>query len=255
MNSLIYDGTWTGFLSAIFEVYERKLTNVSICTASRFQPGMFGQVMQVTADDANAKRVWTGLKKCLSGAALQQIYAVHLSELPESEDILLSFIRLVFDKRESPETDFGHPAVLKISQINRMVHREKHRMEAFVRFHLTRDSLYYAGIEPDFNVLPLILKHFKNRYADQKWLIYDLKRHYGIYYDLCQVEEVTLSLEKKVQPGAADLNIFHEDEALYQTLWKSYFQQVNITERKNTKLHVQHVPKRYWKHLTEKYHG
>jgi hypothetical protein len=26
----------------------------------------------------------------------------------------------------------------------------------------------------------------------------------------------------------------------------------NIKERKNDKLHVQHVPKRYWKYLTEK---
>ncbi|RZJ49641.1 MAG: DUF4130 domain-containing protein, partial [Chryseobacterium sp.] len=25
-----------------------------------------------------------------------------------------------------------------------------------------------------------------------------------------------------------------------------------IVERKNLKLHVQHVPKRYWKYLTEK---
>lgn len=31
-----------------------------------------------------------------------------------------------------------------------------------------------------------------------------------------------------------------------------HFKSTNITERKNTKLHVQHIPKRYWRYLTEK---
>lgn len=53
--------------------------------------------------------------------------------------------------------------------------------------------------------------------------------------------------------GERDAQLFHADETLYQTLWKDYFKHVNIIERKNTKLHVQHVTKRYWKHLTEKH--
>ncbi len=59
-------------------------------------------------------------------------------------------------------------------------------MEAFVRFQLIKDGLYYATVQPDYNVLPLILKHFKDRYADQRWLIYDTLRKYGILYDLEQ---------------------------------------------------------------------
>ena len=50
-------------------------------------------------------------------------------------------------------------------------------MEAFVRFQCTKDQLYYAIIQPDYNVLPLISKHFEKRYADQRWLIYDIRRN------------------------------------------------------------------------------
>ncbi|RYE25413.1 MAG: DUF4130 domain-containing protein, partial [Sphingobacteriales bacterium] len=39
---------------------------------------------------------------------------------------------------------------------------------------------------------------------------------------------------------------------MYQLLWKSYFNNSNIKERKNMKLHIQHIPRRYWKYLTEK---
>ena len=41
-------------------------------------------------------------------------------------------------------------------------------------------------------------------------------------------------------------------ETDYQELWKAYFKSVDIPERRNLKLHLQHVPKRYWKYLVEK---
>ncbi|HCV81945.1 MAG TPA: DNA metabolism protein, partial [Zunongwangia profunda] len=47
-------------------------------------------------------------------------------------------------------------------------------------------------------------------------------------------------------------DVLHENEISFQKLWKSYFESTNIKSRKNTKLHLQHVPKRYWKYLTEK---
>ncbi|MGZ5274180.1 MAG: DUF4130 domain-containing protein, partial [Kaistella sp.] len=47
-------------------------------------------------------------------------------------------------------------------------------------------------------------------------------------------------------------NLHHDEEKKYQKLWQRYFTKTNIKERKNLKLHVQHVPKRYWKYLTEK---
>ncbi|RYZ23730.1 MAG: DUF4130 domain-containing protein, partial [Chitinophagaceae bacterium] len=45
---------------------------------------------------------------------------------------------------------------------------------------------------------------------------------------------------------------YDEAESIYQELWKQYFKSVNIAARKNTKLHIQHMPKRYWKYLPEK---
>ncbi|KAA9213958.1 DUF4130 domain-containing protein, partial [Acinetobacter baumannii] len=34
--------------------------------------------------------------------------------------------------------------------------------------------------------------------------------------------------------------------------WKDYFNSVNISARKNIKLHIQYVPKRYWRYMNEK---
>ena len=125
-------------------------------------------------------------------------------------------------------------------------------MEAFIRFQLTRDKLYYALCQPDFNVLPLIEKHFRQRYADQRWLIYDATRKYGIYYNLKTTENITLTFHEDTSDRNGLALMLDENEQLYQQLWKQYFTSVNIVARKNTKLHIQHMPKRYWKYLTEK---
>ena len=154
--------------------------------------------------------------------------------------------------KNSVENDYSHPDVLLVQQTYKKVHREKHRMEAFVRFQCTKDKLYYSIIQPDFNVLPLIKNHFEKRYADQRWLIYDSQRKYGLYYDLEKVEEVFINFGADLNNTASLKEIFDEKEEIYQTLWKQYFQSVNIKARKNMKLHIQHMPKRYWKYLVEK---
>lgn len=245
---LLYDQTFEGWLSCVFEVYERKLTNVTICTKDNIQTSVFSTVLEIHTDEHKAERVYNGLKKRLKGEVLSHLFQAWLSELSGIETIMLSYACYVFDSDRQIAQDYSHAAVLKIEQINKMVHREKHRMEAFVRFQLTKDGMYYAMIEPDFNVLPLIKKHFQHRYADQCWLIYDAKRKYGIYYDLTQVITVQLSFEGKEYASL----VLQEEEELYQHLWQQYFKHTNISSRKNPKLHIQHMPIRYWKYLTEK---
>ena len=56
-------------------------------------------------------------------------------------------------------------------------------MEAFVRFEELTDGLYLARIEPQYDVLPLITRHFRSRYPQQQWAIFDMQHHYGILSD------------------------------------------------------------------------
>ncbi len=161
-------------------------------------------------------------------------------------------IRLVFENVTNVADDFSHQSVLHISKIAKMVSREKHRMEAFVRFRLLRDGIYFSNIEPDFDVLPLISNHFEKRFADQKWLIYDIKRKYGLFFDLKKVEIITINLPAHFDSTETDEQFFATQEFEFQKLWQDYFKSVNIASRKNMKLHIQHVPKRYWKYMSEK---
>ena len=251
-STLVYDNSFEGFLSAVFQVYEEKLKNISIERSQLATETFFVARISVVTDSEKASRVWKGLAKHCSAEGKNNIYNAFLSELPHIEDILLHFIRRTLSEKRCVANDFADPDILKIAQAVKMVRREKHRMDAFVRFRLTKDKLYFATIFPDFNVLPLNAKHFKNRYADQKWLIYDLKRKYGIYYDLKDVNYVKMQLSKEINNTSKEALYFSQEDTAFQDLWKNYFTSTNITSRKNVKLHVQHVPKRYWKYLSEK---
>lgn len=252
MNAVVYDGSFEGLLTSIFEVYEYKLSEVNVYKEGMAHPGLFGEIHTVTSNPQKAQRVLTRLKDRLTPSAINQFYKTFLSELPSIEDSLLRYVQYILSSPVAAENNYGHPDVLMIQQTSRKVHREKHRMEAFVRFQLTKDGLYYSIVQPDFNVLPLISKHFKDRYADQRWLIYDSTRKYGLYYDLNEVAEVNMSFDTDLNNPDQLATIHDEKEELYQKLWQQYFSSVNIGARKNMKLHIRHMPKRYWKHLIEK---
>lgn len=252
MYTLVYDGTFEGLLTAVFEIYERKLEPVRLLKGRWQSSALFEEVIPVVTDEVRASRVLLGLRKKLSAAGVQRLYIAHMADIADEDCNVLGFIRYVFNSEQNIEEDYGNRYVMRLSEILKMVRREKHRMEAFVRFQKLNDGTFYAGIEPDFNVLPLLIKHFRSRYADQQWMIYDIKRNYGLYYDLHDTQFVEMDFAGSGKPSDV-IAAYSEDESIYQNLWKNYFNSVNIASRKNTKLHVRHIPKRYWKHLTEKF--
>lgn len=251
MTTLLFDGTFPGLLTAVFEVYEYKLNDVRLATAES-NPVLFGQQREVVTDAGKARRVWQGVAGCISTEARQQLYQAYLSEEETMPQTLLTYFQYAFFRQTNVHEDFSHPAVLAIHQAVRKVYREKHRMEAFVRFNQTADGLYYSVVEPDFNVLPLIAEHFEKRYADQRWVIYDSRRKYGIYYDLISVQVVEMDFSANMLQGKDTSAAWDEKEAGFQRLWQQYFNSVNIAARKNTALHIRHMPLRYWKYLPEK---
>ncbi|MHC2990433.1 DNA metabolism protein [Pontibacter sp. HJ8] len=254
MHLYTYDGSFEGLLTVVFEAYERKAWPTSIEQEQLAQPSMFGDTVRVVTDENKAGRVWQGLQRKLTATALESLYYTYLWEQTGFEQLVFDYARLAFDFNGSIEGNYTTPCVLQVQQVHKQVHREKHRMEAFVRFQKTADGLFYAVISPDFNVLPLIIRHFQKRYADQRWAIYDTRRRYGAYYDLVSTSFINLEAQAMAPTryGVLTEDRYDAEEAKYQQLWQVYFDHVNVPERKNSKLHLRHIPKRYWKYLSEK---
>ena len=250
---LLYDGSFDGFLSVIFQVYQTKPEPLRITREGEAQPELFTPATRVNTNCSHAARVLSGLERKLSAEALHNLFQVFLSEEPNVEMLLFRYIKLVLGSHQNMEQNYAEPCVLQALQLGKRVRNEKHRMEAFVRFRKMADGSFLAVIAPEHNVLPLISAHFEDRYADQKWVIYDRKRRYGLHYDLEKVEEIRLeTAHADTSTPALNLDMQDQAETDFQELWKCYFTSVNIPERKNPKLQLRHLPKRYWRYLPEK---
>ena len=250
--SFRYDKTFDGLLTAIFDAYTRKSFPDKLLGENDIEPMFAQEIYSVVTDADKANRVWTALQKKISKIACNMITQVWLSEIPESDELLFRYIRKNFDSRQSVEMNFADSDVLELKQIAGKVSQEKLRVIQFVRFQKTADDMFFAPIAPIFNVLPLTIPHFKDRFADQRWIVYDIKRNYGYHYDLQQATEMTLDTMEHFADGKLPENLMADDEKLFQDLWKNYFKAMAIKERINPKLHRQNMPQRFWKYLTEK---
>jgi probable DNA metabolism protein len=253
-NSLlfVYDHTIEGLLTAVFDAFARKQTPDKI-VASHTPLPLFTDTHHIVTDATKAERVLAGLRKKISPSAIRMLFACFLYETDEVDTCIFRYILKAFNADRSIELNFADPDVLALSKIYRKVMREEERVRQFVRFQKTVDGLFFACIEPAYNVLLLTKDFFETRFADQPWLIYDVRRKYGLYYNLRETSVVHFPQPLfSTDTGQLSPEQMDNCEIDFQHLWQQYFRSATIHERINPKLQRQFMPKRFWKYLTEK---
>ena len=197
-TTILYDSSFNGFLSAVYQAFQHKLHVGGFSHKNESQVGLFSDSIQVETNIDNAKRVWEGLQH-KNYAALKNIYFAFLSETNGIENLLYQYIRYIFlDSYKSIDYDISN-TIKRISQLASLVGREKQRLETQIGLQSTIGEIRLAYVEPAFNVLPLISKHFRSRYKNNPWIIFDLKRNYGMYFNGHSIEMISSSFLYRLQ--------------------------------------------------------
>lgn len=251
MRVFFYDKTFEGLLTAVFDAYSRKTFPDKLLGNDEIAPLFMDDSYTVITDEDKAKRVWAALEKKISKQACVMLTNAWLSELEGCDELMFRYIRKNIDSKTSVEMNFGDKDVLELHQIARKVGHEGHYLRMFIRFQKAADDLFFAPVSPEYNALPLAISHFADRFADQRWVIYDVRRHYGYYYDLHTAVEMTLDDDTQLLSGKLDETLMAEDEKMYQELWQGYYKAMTIKERINPRLQRRNMPARFWKYLTE----
>ena len=205
----------------------------------------------VITGEEKAGRVFRGLEKKLSRRGRADLLLAWMSERAGCDFLLFRYMRKIFDSPGFIEKDYADSDVFGVKQLVERVEWEQHKLIGFARFQKTAQGVYFAALSPKYNILPLMLGHFADRFGDQQWILYDSARQYGIYYDGSSFHDVALSPDS-LKNGKLREELLAEDETLFQELWKSYFNAMAIKERLNPALQRRCMPRRYWRHLTEK---
>lgn len=246
MICYIYDGSFDGLLTSIYTAYYSNEKPEDIVRKEDFELTLLTEPIYITSDEIKASKVYNAIKNKISAEALSNIFYAYLSEIKNSSYTIYEYVKLGFKLGPKVDLYLHNDTVLKIDNISKKVTHEFQRMTGFVRFNCINNNLYYSAIEPDHNILTLLAPHFAERLSNEKWIIHDLKRELAAMYNGSQWVVSPLSKEQ----GEA-LSSAAENE-LYEKLWIDYFNNIAVENRINLKLQKSHMPKRYWKHLTEK---
>ena len=224
---LIYDGSFNGFLTTVFKVFNEKWIVLDIQKNNGKQRELFSDTETITTEIALAKRVWDGIEK-KSHETIKTIYFAYQSEAKGIEFLLFRYIKqLFFPTIGSPWSIEGED-LSKIKQLAKLVGSEKRHMESFVNMYPSKDAVYFAVIAPDYDVLPLISKYFKSKYRDQHWMVYDSKRGYGIYYEGYKVELISLDLGEYYKNSDFYSNLLKNDGRGVSDISNSYLKNIEI---------------------------
>lgn len=238
----IYDGSFDGLLTALYFSFktEKKPTYIGYLEHNN---NFLDENIYIKTDTEKATKVYTGIRNTLSQEALRSIFYSYLSEDENHGMIIYNFLKDGF-KFGRGFIDFeSNIHVSNLRTLRRRVAREVHFLLGLVRFKELKQEIYYAQIKPDYNSIGLIAPHFSQRLNDQYWIIHDVGRGLGVFYDKQQWIIKSIDSNLRIE--------FTETEKKYQELWKTYFSHIAIKNRINPKLQRQNMPKKYWDFLIE----
>lgn len=244
MIHYIYDGSFDGLLTSIYEAYYRRENIDDIVPEDTMEENFLVQKFFISTDREKARKVYEAIGNKISEEALRKVFYTYLSELPGHGITILKYLQLGFKLGPQVDLNLSNDIVLMINNIYDKVAREKHRMLGLVRFRELENGIFYCSIEPDYNIVGLLAPHFASRMANENWAIHDVKRGIGVLYN--KEEWVIKDIE------VTDSLMIKENEEEYQELWKAYFKSIAIQSKINPKLQKRNMPMRYWKHLVEK---
>jgi DNA polymerase len=152
--------------------------------------------------------------------------------------------RLLWRLRRAPGLlqDASDAEVDHARRMEKAIHRDIHKMHAFVRFkEIAADdgeAAFIAWFEPDHYILEAAAPFFVRRFTGMRWSI--LTPHRSAFWD-----RETL----RIGPGA-DKSLVPDDDRLEEH-WRTYYASIFNPARLKIDAMLKEMPKKYWKNLPE----
>ena len=235
MNKVyLYDGRYSSLLKLILTLVEHHIIPSDIKSEEEYQNNLLDEPVYLNIDN----------KIILNNKIVNICYYAFLCEATNKEYVIYEFILEFYKYGESVIYHRELDCVNKIISLSHKVRTDAHHMKGFLRFKKMQ-HFYYAEMEPSNNIIWIITKHFRERLKNEMWIIKDVKRNIYALYD---TKKVTYLKKSDVVKLNLDM---HNEEELFEDLWKTFFKTIAIKERENKKCQMNFMPKKYWNHMIE----
>lgn len=235
-----YDGSFDGFLSAVFDSFSMKVLPADVVVFDDMEPSLL-KIHYVATDNEHAKRVETGIAKKLGGTVLNMVQKAFLFDGEGKENAILRFIWKAFKEGRSTGNKIGDEDVNRVFKMCTAVNNEAERHRQFARFSDNNGALV-SVIHPKHFILPLIKIYFCARIKNEHFMIFDAEHGAALIH----------TPERTAIIPVDNLELPEDtDDRFYSNLWKSYYRHIAIASRYNPRCRMAHMPKRFWQYLPE----
>lgn len=240
MNVYFFDGTKTGFFTAVFDAYKDK--DAFVTPDKNYQLGFGDEEIVITGDAGKSARVQNKIYE-YDKSSLKDVDTILRSDGKDKEQTAFLYIRAICRAKAPVREMFGDELIFYANRLMGKVAWETDKIYGLLRFTECRNGVLYAPYEPDCDITEIIVKHFMHRLKNHKFIIHDVKRKFAALYNGKDCFFTYID--------RADVYI-SDDQNAFEELWKEYYNCVNIESRKHTKQMKGSMPVRYWKYLPEK---
>ena len=239
-----FDGSFGGLLCCVFKSFIDKEYPDDVRLSDNLQLSLTDKEVKVLTDDEQIKRITLACEKYLGNGGLHDLKYAFRSGKKDKYKTIFDYVKKAFEKRRDISGNFSDETVMKFYDLIKSVSDETHLLKGFIRFSQTQEGIYYAHVRPDADVVALLLPHFAERFKNMRFAIHDEARNVIALYNGFERKVVKLN-------GPITVNIGKNEEEL-QSLWREYYNSVNIKERENIRLMQHYMPKKYQTNLFEK---
>lgn len=238
---LIYDKSFEGFLTLVYDVYYEKINPNTIYKKLPSEL-LLEEYKQIITDEEKALKVLNALKTRFPKSSFKTILNIFMCDNIDFELNLLYFIILGF-KDIKQLSNINNSCVFYIQNLEKELFRVNHKMTGFLRFEELEDKTLYAKLESKFNLAYFLGKHFTKRLNNQNFIIHDINRK--IAFIRSKEQNFMQNIASFEEP------ILSKEEEKFKKLWNSFFSAVSIESRKNEKCQKNLVPLLYRTYMTE----
>lgn len=235
-----YDNTLEGLFSVIFKMY-KSLEFINIIPQKE-QLNMLGNENFIVTETECSDRVVDSLVKNFGKCFMRRVMYVYATPVSKKEDVIARTIKgmYVFGEKYLFSSE---KAPSEFRRLNKRVGAENHSYKGLLRFRELKDGMLFSEFRPENDILMFLATHFIRRMPSERFAIYDSLRNNCLMYEDGKVNFFKVdSLDIKES----------KEEEFFKEAWKKFYKSVGIDERKNERLMINNMPKRYWEFLPEK---
>ena len=237
-----YDGSPEGFLCCVYRSFAYQEMPLAIRQKGKGQMLIDECVILIISNITRARKVYASLDK-IGPDAKDFVKKALLTCLEDKEVLLLQWLKKAYRIHSRIFDRLTDKTVYPLERAILSLEREVHNYLGFIRFSIYRNVLL-SNITPKNQVLPLLGKHFSDRFPEEYLLIHD------------QTHEVVLIHEPGLEfyLTQADKFVFPESgkqQEYYEDLWKCFCEHISIRERENRLCQLNHLPLRYREDMVE----